>query len=243
MKLVVLIAALCVASCYGRTVVIGGKNVSATAAPAPDADPKLCPQCVNFMIDAMTILIDAIGNGGILGNCNDLCGLLPRRPEFVFCDALCYYVGIEALVWALNKTDPDPVFLCEEVDVCPIAKNATGNITSASVVPQTGTIGTTFEFTMVINITSALGTGIGDLTIQPPGKNLPFSFDYLLIGYPVGSYTIPFKVQAEDSETENWPVGNYTATLSICEGFCGSTHKNQYIIDHKDVTFNIIKKR
>jgi len=223
-----------------RDVPVGDRNVSVFA--MPHADPSLCPQCVNLMVDAMTILIDAIGNDGILGGCNDLCGYLPKRDEFVFCDALCYYVGIEALVKALNATDPDPIFVCEEIDICPISKNATGNITSVEVSPQTGTIGTIFEFTMVINVTSALGTGVGDLTIAPPGNSFPFSFDYLLVAFPPGVYPVAFKVQAEDSESENWPVGTYNATFSVCEGFCDSVHRNQYIIAQKSLEFSIVKK-
>jgi len=231
------VVALCAGAAYGRQILVPGVN--GTAVAVPNADPKLCPTCVSFMIDGLDILIDAIANGGIIGGCGDLCGKLPNRPEFVVCDALCIYVGIEVLIRALNETDPDPIFICEEIDICPIATNASAHITSASVSPTTGSIGTTFDFSMVVNVTVALGTGVADLSIQPPGKEFPFSFDYLLVAFPPGIYPITFKVQAEDSEQETWPNGQYNATLSVCEGFCDSIHKNQYILDQTSVLFSL----
>jgi len=208
----------------------------------PYADPKECPACINFMIDSMEILLDAIANGGIIGGCNDLCGYLPKRAEFLVCDALCDYAGIEEFVRALNKTDPDPIFVCEEINVCPKSANSSARITQVSVSPADGPEGTIFDFEMTINVTSALGTGVADLTIVPPGKSLPFSFDLLLVAVPDGVYPINFKIQATPSESEDWPVGQYNGTLSICEGFCDSIHKYQYILDHKWLLFNITKK-
>lgn len=83
----------------------------------------------------LTLYLDA----GVLGGCSDLCGLLPNQVEATVCDLVCAVVGIEGfidlvegafrilssaqtaqLTFVVVDADPDPIWICEEVDVCPI---------------------------------------------------------------------------------------------------------------------------
>jgi hypothetical protein len=59
----------------------------------------------------------------VLGGCSDLCSYLPTQLEATVCNLLCDVVGIEAFIDLVTDADPDPIWLCEEVDVCPISDN------------------------------------------------------------------------------------------------------------------------
>merc|ERR1712146_7678 len=89
-----------------------------------------CGLCVEFMNQALSILIKIAANIGIGGTCADLCGKLPNGLEAKVCDILCEIVGIEALVKALQEIDPDPIYVCEEIKFCEINPNAAANITA-----------------------------------------------------------------------------------------------------------------
>jgi hypothetical protein len=71
---------------------------------------QFCETCISFMVDAINILLNAILNGPLLGECADLCGYLPLQIEAEVCNALCDIVGLEAFIKIITLADIDPIW-------------------------------------------------------------------------------------------------------------------------------------
>jgi len=196
------------------------------------------------MIQGLDILVDAIANGGVIADCEKLCGYLPKESEFVVCAGICIYVGVEVLVRALNVTDPDPIFACEEIGICPISDTAAGQFTSVVVAPPVGPLGTTFWINTTFQIINQTGTGFLQMWCVPPGT--PFADglgeDGYLIDLVPGFYAANFQLPTSDKQV-NWPLGLYNSSVWLCEGYCASIHKHQYPLDHRgNLVFTVTQK-
>eukprot|EP01116_Phalansterium_solitarium_P004878 TRINITY_DN1607_c0_g1_i1.p1 TRINITY_DN1607_c0_g1~~TRINITY_DN1607_c0_g1_i1.p1 ORF type:complete len:258 (-),score=99.52 TRINITY_DN1607_c0_g1_i1:4-777(-) len=215
--------------------------VGATAALVPKVNTKDCPTCINFMLDALETLWDAIGNVGILGGCEKVCGYLPKESEWVACTAICMYAGIDELARVLNTTDPDPVYVCEEINICPVSDTAAAKITDVVVDPTTAPMGTTFYVNMSFSIVNATGTGLVMLWAVPP--ETPFEdglseYAYL-IETPPGDYKVAFNLPTSEKGVD-WLYGVYNCSVYLCEGYCNSIHKHQYLLDERfNLLFNV----
>jgi len=201
--------------------------------------PSLCPSCISFMDQALDILLNVIANGGVLGGCADLCGYLPTELEADVCELLCDYVGIEAFIDAINVTDPDPIWICMEIDICPINDNAAGSINSASVVPTKGSAGTMFNVPITYTITTTTGTAQLLVIANPPDGSDPFGEYELLIEQPPGKYQVTFQLDSTPSEGEPMNPGVYNTTVLLCEGSCGSSHSHSFTMASKNIYFTI----
>jgi len=192
------------------------------------------------MIDGLDALVDAIANGGILGGCEQLCGYLPNKEEFAVCDAICSIVGVEVLIRALNVSDPDPVYVCEEIKICPWTDTAKAKITQVETIPASGPIGTTFDITMFFDVISETGTTILELWVIPEDKKIdPFGAVGVGVDIKPGNYSIEFKL---DTKQMDLPAGFYNSSVWICEGYCASTHPHQYILDMAPTNFTVTPK-
>jgi len=227
-----------------RSITRLGDAPKQVALPTANADPKMCPTCINIMIQGLDAFVDAIGNGGVIGGCEDLCGRLPRESEFVVCSALCIYVGVEELVKAINVSDPDPIYVCEEIKVCPISDTAAAAILSEVVAPTTGPLGTNFWINVTFQIINETGTGTIEMWCVPPGTPYDDGLgeEGLLINLPAGMYEANFELPTSDKQVQ-WPLGTYNSSVWICEGYCDSIHKHQYPLAHvSDLLFTVTKK-
>jgi len=206
---------------------------------APEAD--LCPTCVSFLTDALDELIEIIANAGVLGTCSGLCGQLSNQIESTVCNLICDYVGITAFVDIITAADPDPIFYCEEMDICPIQEHAKGTITKVQVTPSSGPAGTTFNFLIQYQITNATGTGTLEIDIFPPATDggYPFGDVELLLSQPPGTYRVEFQLAATPSEQEGFTPGAYKTKIQLCEGACDSQHSYSYLLDMKNTQFTI----
>jgi len=191
------------------------------------------------MDQTIDILLQIIANGGVIGGCSDLCGYLPTELEATICDLLCDYVGIEAFIAAINAADPDPIWICMEIDICPINDNAKGSITAASIVPSQGAAGTMFNVPVSYTITSTTGTAQLLVLANPPDGSFPFGEYELLIEQPPGNYKVVFQLDSTPSESEPMNPGVYNTTVLLCEGSCGSIHSHSYTMDEKILSFTI----
>jgi len=237
MRNILLICCLAIGYVAGNSALT---KVAPTAHVLPTVDPKECDTCINFMIQSLDVLVDAIANGGILGSCEKLCGYLPNKEEFVICDAICSIVGVEALVRALNVTDPDPVYVCEEIKFCPWTDGAKAKITSVVVSPVSGPEGTTFDITMFFDVTNETGTTILELWVIPEDKKIePFGEVGIGVDIKPGNYSIEFQVNSKDAELV---PGYYNSSVWICEGYCASKHPHQYILDSQLTGFTVTPK-
>jgi len=207
----------------------------------PKADPALCPTCVQFMVQTIDILVDILANGEVIGNCQDLCAYLPTQLEFTICELICSYVGIEIFIYVLqDDIGPDPIFYCEELDICPISTTAKGTIDKLTVTPKYGPVGTTFDIYMEFTILSPTGTGQLEVYVIPADNSgQAMGGIELLVQTPKGHYAADFPLQAEPSENEPFNPGVYNVTVALCEGMCASIHRWSYVMDEKMTFFYI----
>jgi len=203
-------------------------------------EPSLCPTCVDFMDNTIEILVDIIANGGVIGSCEELCAYLPEQWEYDVCSLLCSYVGIEAFIAVFDDVDPDPIFYCEEIDLCPISSTAAGRVDYFNVTPSAGHVGTTFLFDITFTIINTTGTGTLELDIFPP-EDFPISGAALLVETPPGKYSVQWELEADPNEQESFEPGLYNCTASLCEGTCGSSHSYSYLMGIKNSSFTIVE--
>lgn len=203
---------------------------------------SMCPMCVSFFQQAMNQLINIIVNGGIVGTCGELCSKLPGKMLDTVCDLLCDYVGITEFMKLLQHEDPDPIFLCQELKICPVHDDGQASITNSTVSPTKGAQGTTFEITMVFEVTKQTGTGETAVIIQPPGGGQPMGTANLNEGFPPGKYGVTWKLTATPSEQEAFDAGVYRVETALCEGECGSKHPHSKVMDVGQTSFEITQQ-
>jgi len=201
-------------------------------------DDKTCGVCVSFMGEAINELLNIIANVGVIGGCSDLCSYLGNKVEATVCDLLCSYVGIDVFIKLVQDADPDPIWLCEEIGICPINDDWSGNITSLSVSPHTGHQGSTFNINVVFSISNTTGTGELSLVIFPP-DGFPFGDGQLLVDVAPATYSAQFQLQAQPSENEPFGPGTYDVSVALCDGGCGSSHSHARLISVQNTTFQI----
>eukprot|EP01116_Phalansterium_solitarium_P003759 TRINITY_DN14580_c0_g1_i1.p1 TRINITY_DN14580_c0_g1~~TRINITY_DN14580_c0_g1_i1.p1 ORF type:complete len:257 (+),score=103.52 TRINITY_DN14580_c0_g1_i1:140-910(+) len=212
---------------------------------APTAKPTDCPSCINLMIQFLDTFFDAIGNGGIIGGCEQLCGYVPLESEWAVCSAICMYVGIEEMVKFINVTDPDPVYMCEAINICPVSDTAAARINSVVVDPTTGPLGTTFYINMSFSIINETGTGYMQMWAVPPKTPYDDGLgeEAFLIEVPPGDYKVSFSLPTSDTQVD-WLLGTYNCSVWLCEGYCDSIHKHQYVLATQgNLLFTVTKKQ
>eukprot|EP01114_Cavostelium_apophysatum_P013930 TRINITY_DN347_c0_g1_i1.p1 TRINITY_DN347_c0_g1~~TRINITY_DN347_c0_g1_i1.p1 ORF type:complete len:256 (-),score=44.20 TRINITY_DN347_c0_g1_i1:101-868(-) len=188
---------------------------------APQLD--MCPFCVDFMNEAIDELLNAILNGGVVGGCEGLCAMVPNTILSMGCNLVCDYVGIDAFMEAINVTDPDPIYICQELDLCPIVNGGAVTINTASATPPKGPQGTTFDFQFVYTVTSPTGPGLVQVDVIPPDA-FPFGEGEFEEGQPTGKYAVQFSLQAQPSEQEPFDAGEYYVQFAVCAGDCTTVH-------------------
>lgn len=179
------------------------------------------------MNEAINSLLNIILQGGVIGSCGALCGQLKSQIEATICNLLCDYIGVTEFIKLIQDADPDPIWICEEIKVCPVCVGA-ANITSVTSSPPSGPQGTTFNIGMEFQVTKALCTGEIAVQINPPPSSgaFPFGTGNLVTGIAPGQYGIKMQLQAQPSQQEPFSPGNYGIEFAICAGSCGSIHSH-----------------
>jgi len=208
--------------------------------PSKQTSPKLdfCSVCVSFMDNTIQTLIEIIANVGIVGGCSAVCSLLPNPVEQTVCSLLCDILGIEEFIKLLDKIDPDPIYICKQLKVCPINDNGAVRIDSFQVQPTVGRVRSTFTFTATYTVLNTTGTGELLIEVQPPGAP-PFGDGELLETKKPGTYSFKASFRAEPSEEEPFLPGTYHALFAVCENECGSKHPHSKIYDKATTQFQI----
>ncbi|EGG20722.1 countin2 [Cavenderia fasciculata] len=197
-----------------------------------------CNDCVSIMTDTIDDLIGILMNSGVMASCNDLCSRLSNHYENIACMLTCVYFGLEEFSNLVLDADPDPIFMCEVIDVCPVKMTAAGNITNFDIVPSSGPVGTTFYANINYTITSEIGTGQIVANLYDT-NNLGFGFYNLLVDTAPGDYYVSFPFQSQPSEMEPFNPGSFLISVGLCEGFCGSIHKYTIILSVVNDNFTI----
>uniref|UniRef100_A0A6B2LHD7 Saposin B-type domain-containing protein n=1 Tax=Arcella intermedia TaxID=1963864 RepID=A0A6B2LHD7_9EUKA len=197
-----------------------------------------CSLCVSFMDQAIGQLLDIIANGGVIGGCSELCSNFSDF-ESQICNLVCDAVGIEAFITLVEDADPDPIWICEETEICPINDYAAGTFKGASVTPVKGSQGTTFTISATFTLLNTTGTGEVVIEVVPPDGSDPLDFGGLLISQPAGTYTERASFEADPDDNDPFAPGVYKVGIYVCEGSCGSTHTHSFIIAQGSTSFTI----
>ena len=203
---------------------------------------QLCNPCVQLGGQGLNYLVNEILNAGVIGGCGKLCHGLKAGVERTGCDILCGAVGIEAFVKALNKTDLDPIYFCEEVHACPAGRDdAAGSVDGNAVSPATGPAGTTFAMQVDFSVINATGVGEIRIAVKGPGPSVGQSF--LNTGFTPGHYATNVTLATKDDPSAQPPVqwlpGTYEYEFEVCQGECGSKHPHSKVFGSTKGTFQI----
>eukprot|EP01130_Rhizamoeba_saxonica_P002328 TRINITY_DN12154_c0_g1_i1.p1 TRINITY_DN12154_c0_g1~~TRINITY_DN12154_c0_g1_i1.p1 ORF type:complete len:235 (+),score=62.95 TRINITY_DN12154_c0_g1_i1:51-755(+) len=199
-----------------------------------------CKLCISFVSQSISDLLQIIVNGGILGTCGALCSQLPNSLEQTVCNLMCDYVGIEGFIKLLDEVDPDPIYICEEITVCPINDKAAGNVSSVAVNPESGHQGATFDILVMYEVIKTIGTGQLVIDITPPqGSGEPFGAAELLIQAAPGRYGVKLELEAKPSQQQPFSPGTYNIQVGLCEGTCGSKHPHTHLLGMGTGSFQI----
>ena len=182
------------------------EGTKSVAVPHATDDSDICPICVSFMGQATNELINIILNAGVLGGCSDLCGQLSNQVEATVCDLLCSYVGVDEFIKIIDDADPDPIFYCEELDLCPKSSTANATINSVDVTPKEGHKNGVFNITAIFTVTSETGTGEVGLAILPPFPGEPFGTGELIESLEPSTYEMVFNRSEEHTSELQSPA-------------------------------------
>eukprot|EP01114_Cavostelium_apophysatum_P011755 TRINITY_DN2620_c0_g1_i3.p1 TRINITY_DN2620_c0_g1~~TRINITY_DN2620_c0_g1_i3.p1 ORF type:complete len:259 (-),score=22.34 TRINITY_DN2620_c0_g1_i3:35-811(-) len=208
---------------------------------APQLDT--CSLCVQFLENTLAELIDAI-NEGTTSGCSDLCSAASSNPNVVMvCNLVCDYVGYEEFVQAIRNdiADPDPINICQQIDMCPTVNGGAVTIYQATVSPSEGPQGTTFTFQVFYTVTSPTGPGLFSADVIPTDA-MPFGHANFSEGQPVGKYSVQFAIQTMPSEAEPFNPGKYLVQFAICAGDCTTDHQWSGVYASVAATFEIVTK-
>jgi len=131
-----------------------------------------CPTCVSFVGQTLGELLNIIANIGVVTGCTELCSYLEETVEVSICDALCSAVGVAAFIKLVEtmKSNPDAIYFCKELSVCPDRVGA-ATINSLVISPVQGKLGISFNATGSYNVSKETGTGQLVLTINQGTSN------------------------------------------------------------------------
>jgi len=176
------------------------------------------------MDEFINVLLNAILNGGVIGSCEALCGHINKTVEKGTCMVLCGYVGIKEFIKIINETDPDPIFMCQELGACIHRDGGKVEINSTSVAPTSGPAGTHFKIGMAYTVINATSTGLLVINIIDP-SGMGFGGDDLVEGQAPDFYQVAWDLDTTPNQDEPFLPGNYTVQLAICAGDCSTVHK------------------
>ncbi|CAG2191832.1 unnamed protein product [Mytilus edulis] len=146
----------------------------------------LCPTCVSFTGQAINTLLNLILQGGVVGTCGALCSALAQKTGSQalgeVCDLICDIAGIEEFIKLIEKADLDPIYFCEEMNLCPVKDDGQFSI----------------DFTYV----SVNGTGTGEIVLEVETvDHIPVEGSFLHELADAGSYPQSVKLKAKPDLT------------------------------------------
>eukprot|EP00698_Gefionella_okellyi_P003031 TRINITY_DN12852_c0_g1_i1.p1 TRINITY_DN12852_c0_g1~~TRINITY_DN12852_c0_g1_i1.p1 ORF type:complete len:246 (-),score=42.62 TRINITY_DN12852_c0_g1_i1:37-774(-) len=234
------VAAVCLVAIEARSR-LQVKSTPVIETPRGVRAGELCEVCINAMLIEINELLNIIANEGILGDCGALCGKLPKNLEADVCDVLCDAVGLDLFIRYLERSDIDPIYMCELIDMCKIVdcQGTCLTIDSFQTTPPSGKFGTTFNSIAYFSVDQQTGTGMTRLDLYLPDGEVSQD-DQLEVGFKPGNYSLDVQIPADESQ--GFMAGQYTVQLWFCEGECGSHHPHSKVYDVRNSTFVVTGK-
>jgi len=201
-----------------------------------------CYYCVDFMGEAVDDLLNGILNG-LLGSCADLCSYLENQALEVPCILICEYVGFNEFVNVVNDTDPDPIYICQEVDFCPVVNGGQVQMVDSAVSPSSAPSGATFNLTFTYKVIKPTGPGLLSILLIPPVDDqwdFIVGADFFQEGQAPGVYQGEVAIGTQPSEQEPFNPGEWIANTAVCEGDCTTDHPYGGVYAQINATFTIL---
>jgi hypothetical protein len=206
---------------------------------------SLCNPCVSLGSQGLNILLNEILNVGVIGGCGKLCHPLKAGIERTGCDVLCAAVGIKTFIKALNKTDLDPIYFCEELKACPAGHDdAAGTVDGNAVSPAIATQGTAVQMQLQFSVINA--TGVGEIRVAVKGEHAgdpSVGQSFINTGFAPGHYATNISLTVQDDPSAQppvrWTPGTYTYAFEVCQGECGSKHPHSKVFGSTQGTFQV----
>lgn len=213
-----------------------------------------CSLCLNVMDEGINAALNLILNAGVAATCQTGCAAIAQRffnssstlEQLVdmVCTVGCLAVGMKEFIAILEKINLDPIYYCEEIDLCPYNDNGKAKIDKVIVSPLTGAQGTTFVILVDYTVINTTGTGDMVINIEPVDK-IPLGDEFMLYQQGPGSYKVEFKVDAtpnpdcNDPMCEQWLPGLYNIDLALCDGECSGKHPHSRMYGEAKANFTI----
>eukprot|EP00656_Telonema_subtile_P005940 TRINITY_DN12729_c0_g1_i4.p1 TRINITY_DN12729_c0_g1~~TRINITY_DN12729_c0_g1_i4.p1 ORF type:complete len:154 (-),score=41.44 TRINITY_DN12729_c0_g1_i4:212-673(-) len=146
---------------------------------------------------------------------------------------------------ALNHTDLDPIYFCEELGACPKGNPlAKAEILDVAVSPAAGESGTKFEMELDFQVDNT--TGVSEVRIHVDGPvSSPVSQSFLQKGFADGKFSVNVSLDTTSTDPSGsdpgvqWMPGQYTYGFELCQGECGSKHPGSIVFGTKSGNFTI----
>lgn len=209
---------------------------------------KLCPLCVQVMGQSISQLLNIILNGGVVGTCAKLCGKLDKHGQLVVvgCNLVCDVVGIKVFISLVKKADLNPVWLCQQVKLCPV-RDCTlpecARFGSTDVQPASGRKGTTFSVMSEFEVLGETGTGEFLFQVLPVGAPLMTLSQLVPDGFQRGVYNVKVDVPIKDQRGGDHPIvflpGVYQGAIAVCQGICGSRRPHTRLLAQTRFNFTV----
>jgi len=211
---------------------------------AKQTQAATCSPCIQLSGQALSTLLNYILNAGVAGTCGKVCSNLKSKREQEACDVICEVVGFKAFIKALNHTDLDPLYFCEEVHACPMAPdNASATIGAVIAQPSSIAKGDTIELVVEVDVKVPSGLGVFRILINGPVTQPVSSSFTLPDGLPVGTQNLAVKIQIKDDDSGDFPTtwspGSYYFEFEVCQGECGSKHPHSKVFGRKGANFTL----
>jgi len=207
--------------------------------PKYTSSQKDCEDCANYMLYVVNVVMNEILDGEIT-TCGELCkhanGTIIEHDA---CLATCDLIGIKELIAMINKTDPSPIFYCQELHYCAeVAFNPNAmNVTSLYVSPTVGMEGTMFQIFYTYTVFQNTSSGINFVTIYMPDSNSEGGYA-IVNGMAPGDYSMVAEFQ---TEKHGMPIGEYQVGLAFCAGDCTPAHPYSGLYANVGTFFNVTK--
>mmetsp|Transcript_64105 Transcript_64105/g.162431 ORF Transcript_64105/g.162431 Transcript_64105/m.162431 type:complete len:265 (-) Transcript_64105:112-906(-) len=214
------------------------------ASEAGSPEVALCNPCIQLWNQGVNVLLNYIVNVGVIGSCAQLCGHVHSRVGHSACELVCSAVGIKAFIKALNHTDLDPFFFCEEVKACPRAPDdAAIRLLAASSKPGAVAKGDEVQLSVALQVINASGVGEFLIDVDGPVTQSISQGFVLAEGIPMGTSQLAVKLTPRDDTSADppvvWSPGTYSFGFVVCQGKCGSKHPHSKVFGRQSGNFTL----
>merc|ERR1712032_319874 len=223
-------------------------QVAVTPSWSVNSEFDMCKPCYDLSGQAINGLLQVIMQVGVVDSCQELCeqAVPVGGGKQTACDLVCGAIGLKAFMAAVEKSDLDPIYLCELTHSCPPGDDdAYLEIEQVAASPEVVVKGDEVRMGVQMNVTKASGVGQFRLTVNGPGSALPISQGFFLeTGVPEGEQLLTVSLSLKDQQAQQGPpktfeAGQYNFSFHLCQGECGSKHPHSIDFGNMTGFFNV----